>query len=220
MYGPFCAIYGIGAIVIIILLQYFKKNYNTLFIGGCLVGSILEYIISWIGEVILNVKWWDYSNMPLNLNGRICLMYSLFWGFLSLYLMISLNPKIDKLIDWIKSKFNIRVIKLITTLLIIFMILDFFITSYAIMCFMVRMIKEKNVKVSNIEQVNSAYNIIYSNENQKNIIYKYFGNEKMIKTFPRLKVEDTNGNIIFFSDLLPDIKPYYFKFKNIKKELN
>ena len=220
LYGPFCAIYGIGAIVIIILLQYFKKNYNTLFIGGCLVGSILEYIISWIGEVILNVKWWDYSNMPLNLNGRICLMYSLFWGFLSLYLMISLNPKIDKLIDWIKSKFNIRVIKLITTLLIIFMILDFFITSYAIMCFMVRMIKEKNVKVSNIEQVNSAYNIIYSNENQKNIIYKYFGNEKMIKTFPRLKVEDTNGNIIFFSDLLPDIKPYYFKFKNIKKELN
>ena len=113
LYGPFCAIYGIGAIIMIISLQYFKKNYNTLFIGGCIVGSIVEYLISWIGEMILHVKWWDYSKMPLNINGRICLLYAVFWGFLSLYLMVSVNPKIDKLINLIKEKVNTKILQTI-----------------------------------------------------------------------------------------------------------
>lgn len=211
LYGPFCAIYGIGAVVIIISLQYFKKNYNTLFLGGCLVGSILEYVISWIGEAIFNVKWWDYSNMPLNLNGRICLAYSVFWGILALYLMISLNPKIDILIDWIKKKINIKLLKASVITLIIIMAIDYIITAYALMCFMVRMIKINDIKVENIDKINSAYSILYDNENNNNIIYKSFSDEKMIKTFPRLKVEDVDGNIIFFSDLLPEIKPYYWK---------
>ena len=80
LYGPFCAIYGVGAIIMILSLQYFKKNYNTLFIGGCIVGSITEYLVSWIGEMILHLKWWDYSNMPFNINGRICLLYAIFLG--------------------------------------------------------------------------------------------------------------------------------------------
>ena len=211
LYGPFCAIYGVGAVVIIISLQYFKKNYNTLFIGGCIVGSILEYVISWIGEIILNVKWWDYSNMPLNLNGRICLMYSLFWGFLSLYLMISLNPKVDKIIDWLKKKLNRKGVKILTISILVIMLIDCIITAYATMCFMVRMIKNNNIEMDNSEQIERAYDRIYSNESESNFIYKFFGDEKMIKTFPRLKVEDKNGNIIYFSDLLPDITPYYLK---------
>ena len=214
LYGPFCAIYGVGAVVIIISLQYFKKNYNTLFIGGCLVGSILEYLISWLGEVILKVKWWDYSDLPFNLNGRICPQYALFWGFLALYLMISLNPKVDKLIDWLKKKINIKVIKTITTTLIVFMFIDCILTGYATTCFMVRMIKEKNIEVNDIDKVNLSYEKIYNNEKQKELIYKFFGDEKMIKTFPRLKVKDKNGNIIFFSDLLPEITPYYYKVEH------
>lgn len=213
LYGPFCAIYGIGAVVIILSLQYFKKNYKTLFFGGCLVGSILEYVISWIGEAILNVKWWDYSNMPLNLNGRICLAYSVFWGILALYLIISLNPKIDKLINWIKGKLNIKILKGTIIALIIIMVIDCIITAYALMCFMIRMIKINDVKVDNIDKINTAYSTIYDNENTKNIIFKLFNDEKMIKTFPRLKIEDREGNIIYFSDLLPDITPYYFKIK-------
>ena len=61
----------------ILSLQHFNQNNNRLFWGGFIVGSIIEYVVSWIGEVILNVKWWDYSNMPLNLNGRICVFFSI-----------------------------------------------------------------------------------------------------------------------------------------------
>lgn len=214
LYGPFCVIYGIGAVVIILSLQYFKKNFNTLFLGGCLVGSILEYVISWIGEAILNVKWWDYSNMPFNINGRICLSYAVFWGILSLYLMISLNPKIDRLIDWMKKKINIKVLKGTVITLIIVMVIDCIITGYAVLCFMVRMIKINDIKVDNADKINIAYSTLYNNENINKIIHRFFNDEKMIKTFPRLKVEDINGNIIFFSDLLPGITPYYLKIGN------
>ena len=90
----------------IVCLHKFPKKFNALFIGGFIVGSIVEYVVSFLGEMLLGVKWWDYSNMPLNLNGRICVYFSVFWGFLGIYLIASLNPKVDRVIDWIKSKFK------------------------------------------------------------------------------------------------------------------
>ena len=72
LYGPFCAIYGVGACTMIVLLQKFKKSHNLLFIGGFILGAIVEYTVSFFGEMIFHVKWWDYSNRPFNINGRIC----------------------------------------------------------------------------------------------------------------------------------------------------
>ena len=77
LYGPFCGIYGLGAVVMIVLLQYFKKNNYTIFFGGYVIGSGIEYVVSLIGEKLLHVKWWDYSSEPFNIGGRVCLFYSL-----------------------------------------------------------------------------------------------------------------------------------------------
>lgn len=216
IYGPFCAIYGLGAVCMILPLQFYKKKYNSLFLSGCVLGSIIEYIVSFVGEKLLNVKWWDYSSVPLNLNGRICLLYSVFWGILALYLMISLNPKIDKLLDWIKSKISSKLLKSIIIISCIFLLLDCLITAYALSNYMARMIVEKNIEVSNYENIEKIYNVTNNNEKLKNITDKYFGNEKMVKTFPRLKIENKNGEIIYFSSLLPEIQPYYFKLENSK----
>lgn len=214
LYGPFCAIYGIGAVIMIISLQYFKKSYNSLFIGGCIVGSITEYLVSFIGEAILNVKWWDYSHMPLNINGRICLLYSIFWGFLGLYLMISLNPKIDRLLNFFIKKINKKLLKGLTLALITVMFVDCMITAYALLYFKIRVIAENDINVKNKEAVEQMYDSIYNNEEKVHFINKFFGDEKMIKTFPRLKIEDLDGNIIYINTLLPDIKPYYYKLSN------
>ena len=212
LYGPFCAIYGIGAIIMILSLQYFKKNYNTLFFGGCIVGSITEYLVSWIGEMILHLKWWDYSKMPFNINGRICLLYSIFWGFLGLYLMISINPKVDRLINFIKKKISINLLQIFVVLCTIFMFIDCVSTAFALSFFTIRTIKENNIEVKNQAYVNEAYDKIYNNELQVKIINKFFNNEKMLMTFPRLTIEDTNGNIIRVSELYPNIRTYYYKF--------
>ena len=218
LYGPFCAIYGLGAVIMIVFLQYFTKNYNTLFIGGFIIGSITEYLVSLIGELILGVKWWDYSNIPLNLDGRICVFYSIFWGFLGIYLMCSLNPKVDRLIEWIKSKISMPKLKTITSSLIIFLLIDCIVTGYAISLFIIRMIEKNNLDVQNKEIISSQYSKIYEeNPKRAEFIYKFWGDKKMLKTFPNLKITDKNGNIIYMDSLLPDIQPYYLLVHEKKK---
>lgn len=212
LYGPFCAIYGIGAIIMILSLQYFKKNYNTLFIGGCMVGSITEYLVSWIGEMILHLKWWDYSKMPFNLNGRICLLYSVFWGFLGLYLMISVNPKVDKLINFIKGKLSTDLLQICVVLCTLFMFMDCMSTAFALSFFTIRTVKEKGIEVKNQAYMDKAYDDIYSDEVLVKIINRFFNDKKMIMTFPRLTIADSNGDIVKVCELYPELRTYYCKF--------
>ena len=214
LYGPFCSIYGLGAVVMIISLQYFNQNNNRLFIGGFIVGSIVEYIVSWYGDVFLHIKWWDYSNMPLNLNGRICVFFSLFWGFLAIYLMSYVNPKIDKLINFIKSKISIKSLKIVTAVVTIFLFLNCLLTGYALEMFFIRKVHENNLQVAGKEIIDDKYEKIYNNEQLSNFIYKYFGDKKMIRTFPNLKTQDINGNMLYFDCYVGDIKPYYYKFNS------
>lgn len=214
LYGPFCSIYGLGAVVMIVSLQYFNQNNNRLFIGGFIVGSIVEYIVSWYGDVFLHIKWWDYSNMPLNLNGRICVFFSIFWGLLAIYLISYVNPKIDKLINFIKSKISIKLLKIVTAVVTIFLFLDCLITGYALEMFFVRKVHENDLQVIGKEKIDARYEEVYSNEQVSDFIYKFFGDEKMIKTFPNLKTQDINGNMIYFDCYVGDIKPYYYKFNS------
>ena len=105
--GPFCCIYGLGAMIMIPGLQKFKKSNWGLFIAGAIEGSLVEYVVSWVGEIFFQIKWWDYSNLPLNINGRICILFAIFWGLLALGLMRFINPYIDYLIDKIPSKVSL-----------------------------------------------------------------------------------------------------------------
>lgn len=216
LYGPFCGIYGVGAVIMILFLQFFSKNHNTLFFGGFVIGSITEYIISFLGETFLHIRWWDYSNMPLNINGRICVFFSLFWGFLAMYLMGWLNPKIDKIIDYIKSKISVKKIRIITISAFILILLDCIITVASLNLFLVRMIEQNNIDVTYREEVTKQYNEIYTNEKISSFIYKFWGDRKMIRTYPNIKVEDRNGNIIYIDSLLKDIQPYYYKIYDKK----
>lgn len=217
LYGPFCGVYGVGATIMIMFLHRYSKKYNSLFLGGFIVGSVVEYLVSLIGEMILHVKWWDYSNMPLNINGRICVYFSFFWGFLAIYLLASLNPKIDKLIDCIKNKFSLKRLKMLTLVTTIILFIDCVLTGVAMELFLIRMIAQNDINVSNKEAVIEEYDKIYSNEAVSNFIYKHWGNRKMIRTFPNIKVQDVNGNIVYIDSFLKDIQPYYLKVHEPRK---
>ena len=212
LYGPFCAIYGLGAVIMIVSLQYFNKNNNTLFWGGFIIGSITEYIISLIGEMIFNTIWWDYSNMPLNLNGRICVFFSIFWGLLAIYLMTYVNPKVDKLINKMKEKISTKKLKIITTIVIVFLFIDCILTGIALKFFVVRMVYNNNLNVYEKEKYIKQYSEIYSNTELVEFINKFWSDEKMIKTFPNLKIQEVDNRIVYFDSLLPNIQPYYYKF--------
>ena len=206
LYGPFCAIYGLGAVVMILLLRYFKKNHLTLFLGGCIVGSVTEYLVSLVGELIFHVKWWDYSQMPFNLNGRICLLYVSFWGVLGLVLMVSINPKIDKLIEFIKEKISIPFLQILVVAVVVIMAFDCMISGIAIKSFRLRTIKENNIEVTNQSYIDSQYDKIYKNEKKAKLINKFFSNETVLRAFPRLTIQNKEGEIILLKDIYPYIK--------------
>ena len=208
LYGPFCCIYGLGALVVILGLQKFKKNNYTLFFGGILVGSIVEYFISLIGEFLFHIKWWDYSNMPFNLNGRICLAFSFLWGILAIYLMCHIHPHIDKIVD----KFSLKVIKVIAIIGMIYMLVSFIVTGFALQIFFARLVQDYNLELKDMDSYIVKGSEIYKNPKIKEISDKLFTNEKMLKTFPNIKVTSKDGRIIYVRDILKDIQPYYVRF--------
>lgn len=208
LYGPFCAIYGLGAVVMLMFLQYFKKNNGTLFLGGFIIGSIVEYLVSWIGEMLFHVKWWDYSAVPFNIQGRVCVFFSLFWGILAIILMKTVNPKVDKFIDkYIPTKY----IKTFSTILVIFMFIDCVITGFALRMFNTRLVVNYNLELQNVDSYIEDYKKLYSIPEIKEFSDKHFSDKKMLRTFPNLKVTGKDGEIIYVSDILKDIKPYYVR---------
>ena len=97
VYGPFNLLYGAGAVLLTLALFRFRNRGPVWsFLGGFLVGSALEYVCSWAQEALLGSRSWDYSAMPLNVNGRICLMYSTFWGSLGVLWIKDLSPRMAK----------------------------------------------------------------------------------------------------------------------------
>lgn len=207
LFGPFCCIYGVGALVVILGLQKFKKNNYTIFFGGMLIGSIVEYLISLVGEFIFHIKWWDYSNMPFNLNGRVCVAFSLLWGGLAIYLMCHVQPQIQKIVN----KFSKKTVKIVAIIGIIYMAINFILTSFALEMFFARLVVDYNLELKDVNGYILNSNEIYSNEKVKEFSDKYFTNERMLKTFPNIKVTDKNENIIFVRDILKDIQPYYIR---------
>lgn len=81
LYGPFSLVWGAGAVLFTVLL-YRLQPYGApaLFLGGAAVGTALEYFCSWLQEVMFGLCFWSYDHLPLNLNGRVCLLFSVFWG--------------------------------------------------------------------------------------------------------------------------------------------
>ena len=99
--GPFCPVYGVGALLVIFLLRPFTQNLLVLFVFGVLVTSVLEYITGFLLEKLFHTTWWDYSKRKFNIKGRVCLRNSLLFGILSVLLLHFINPFVEKLEAWI-----------------------------------------------------------------------------------------------------------------------
>lgn len=121
VYGPFNLLYGFGAVVLTLALYRFRNNGKWLsFIGGFLAGSLVEYLCSWCQETVFDSRSWDYSAMPFNVNGRICLLYSVFWGALGVIWMKVIYPWISSIILKMPNKAG----KIITWIFLIFFIVN------------------------------------------------------------------------------------------------
>ena len=114
--GPYIPIYGVGSILMILYLTQYKDNVITVFLLAVIVCSILEYLTSYIMEVLFKTRWWDYSNEKFNLNGRICGKNSILFGLGGIFVIYYIHP----IILYLVNKFSNNIITII--LMIVFMI--------------------------------------------------------------------------------------------------
>lgn len=214
--GPFCPIYGIGAVVIIQILNKFHKKPIKLFLLGTILGAVIEYTISYGLEAIYGSRFWDYSYLSLNINGRISLIYSAFWGVLSIILIDYIKPAIDYFINKIKPQIG----KKIEIGLTIFFIIDAIITLIAISTY-TQIAKEKYKEMSTIqleeivendeiiedikeneqvepENINETEEKEEENKEENNIFY----NQIMPAIFPNIRIKGKNGEEIWIRTIM------------------
>lgn len=104
--GPLCPIYGTAAIVMTVLLYNpFRDKPLVVFMLGIILCDIVEYITSYVMEKLFAARWWDYTYELLNINGRICLKHSLYWGVISVVFVRVIHPAVDRLYDKINGEY-------------------------------------------------------------------------------------------------------------------
>lgn len=118
--GPICPIYGTGALVLMLVILPFKKATDNLYLNifltftvGFVVCDIVEFLTSLIMEKLFHARWWDYSKKRFNIQGRICLTHTIYWGigaclfsyfvqpFISDYFIDLINPASIKILVYI-----------------------------------------------------------------------------------------------------------------------
>ena len=98
--GPYCPIYGTGAVLVLLVLGRIQ-NPVLLFFAGAVLTCSLEYLTSWLMEKLFHARWWDYSKRKFNIGGRACLIGAVVFGAFSVVLILVLHPwvKSDRLTD-------------------------------------------------------------------------------------------------------------------------
>ncbi len=125
--GPICPIYGTGAL----LLPFIVSSVETPLVIFCVavVGSaILEYVVSYLMEKIFRVRWWDYTDQPFNLNGRICIGAALSFGVIGVLMLKVINPSLLGMI----SSLPVVIVYIIAGLLAAWLVFDVLLSLWLI----------------------------------------------------------------------------------------
>ena len=96
--GPWCPIYGFGVCIVVLCLDPLHENLLLLFAGSVVLTSLLELVTGFLLEKLFHQKWWDYSGMPLNIGGYICLLFSLVWGAACVFIVDVFHPFVAKMV--------------------------------------------------------------------------------------------------------------------------
>ena len=169
VWGDFSIVWGLAiAAVTALLYKYRNRSQQFLFWMGTFLGGAYEYICSVFTEIVFGTVFWDYSDIPFNLGGRINLLYCFFWGFAAVAWFKIFYPPVSRLIE----KIPVKIGKIITWLLIIFMLADGIISSAALARY--------NARSNGIEAANSF----------ESWVDEHFDDGRMAQVYPKAKKVD------------------------------
>lgn len=176
--GPYCPIYGTGAIIMTFLLKKYLDDPITLWIMIILCCSILEYFVSFILEKIFHARWWDYSTNKFNINGRICLETMIPFSIFGLFILYKCNPFFLNLINAIPH----TILYLLTIILLIGFIVDLILSTkiiYNIQNITTNITKKMIFKKDDTERITKL--VREKIEKSKSLL-----NRRIIHAFPHL----------------------------------
>lgn len=207
--GPYIPIYGFGGLLVQTAFGQWSNGlltFNTLkiYIVGALSATILEYIVSYILELAFNARWWDYSDYKFNLNGRICLVASLFWGLISVVCVQIVNPYLIKVLHnidrdiklvFVASVASIMILDTINTIITVINLKTKLSTIYELenLKFNESMTKLSNISkdyrdnLGKVETLYKEYNKVIADKLSKS--YKFINKDelRLIRAFPKFK---------------------------------
>ena len=108
--GPVCPIYGVGMLIVVLCLWNLRDRPLLLFLGSALLTTALEFVTGFVLERFFHEKWWDYSDMPFNIKGYVCLKFTILWGLAASFIIGAIHRFIYMLIE--KTPFVLGVILL------------------------------------------------------------------------------------------------------------
>lgn len=91
-----CPVYGLGAITILACTKPVRQYKLITFVVGGVAATVVEYVLHYVYQEVLGVSIWDYSRLPYNINGRVCLLFTAFWSILSMLLVYVIHPYVEK----------------------------------------------------------------------------------------------------------------------------
>lgn len=96
LFGPLCPIYGFGAVIMILFMQEYEHNSIKLFFLSAIIFSFFEYTVGFALDAVFATKWWDYTQDAFNINGRISILYTFFWGIAGVLFIHNIHPFVKK----------------------------------------------------------------------------------------------------------------------------
>ena len=129
--GPICPIYGVGVTLVIACLEAFQSNLLLLYISSVILVTVLEGVTGWAMDKLFHNKWWDYSKLPFNIGGYVCLLFSLIWGVACVFIVYFVHPLIHQVLSLIPHTAGIALIAILG----IALLSDIIVTTSAIVRF-------------------------------------------------------------------------------------
>ena len=129
--GPICPIYGVGVTLVIACLEAFQSNLLLLYISSVILVTVLEGVTGWAMDKLFHNKWWDYSKLPFNIGGYVCLLFSLIWGVACVFIVYFVHTLIHQVLSLIPHTAGIALIAILG----IALLSDMIVTTSAIVKF-------------------------------------------------------------------------------------
>lgn len=120
LYGPWLPVYGVGAVVFSLCMQFCQKSIWRIFVFSVLLGTGLELAIGWLLDTVWNLRYWDYSDYFGNFRGYICLASAIGFGVAGAFWICLLAPLLEKFYKKIPASVQCT----ISTLLILAFLCD------------------------------------------------------------------------------------------------